>query len=187
MQVYVPGPVSVWVDTPGQSGFPTLLGYGENGVNIVVRAMYDAVMNDLGGTQIPFDRLFMGEEGQVSTVLTVFNWGVYESVCMARPDFASTPGTSRFGDLGTEVWGEAAGYNLWLRFPYQTAFTASNPGMVAGYHFFRSFMPENQPLFNTSAVKIPVNFQCIRSYNYSTGSWALYDHNMTGTTVIPPS
>lgn len=190
MQVYVPGPCSLWVAVPVDSGSatPVLLGYGEQGVTIAVTPAFDRVMNDLGGNQLPFDRLFQGEEGAVSTVLTVLNWSTYESIAMNRPFHGSgsaTPGTTTYGDMGTLMWGEQAAMELWVRFPYATAFGSTFPGMVSGYHFFNAHLLSSTTQFNTSAAKIPVQFECYRSFDYTTHTWSLYDHSMTGTSVAP--
>lgn len=175
-QPYVAGPTPLFVSQSGQST-PLLLGTCMGGVQLRANPAYDPVMNDIGGSILPVDETYQGEEWSVSGLLTVGDWAVLEMLA-ARPSTSSTPGTTQFGELGTLMVAENKWPQLWVQFPYATkAYQSSS--IVAGYHFFAAKFLGPEINVSTKNSTIPVGFECKRKIQ-AGGIFKTYDHNMAG-------
>lgn len=189
-KAYCTGPVHLWTGTGGALGAntPQYLGTFEQAPDIDIKGEWDQVMNDLSGSKLPLDRLFEGEEGMVSGVLTRFNWPTLRRL-MARPRFVGTPGFNPSGDIGTYMGQEGCSYNLWCLFPYRDkAFQGAAGDMPAGIRFLSAFLLSPEKIHGgTKAKKVQVVFQAQRAFSTSKGlgdssrgggSFTLYDYSM---------
>lgn len=159
-KAYCTGPVHLWVGIAGGHG-PRYLGTGESAPDIEIKAEFEPLTADLAGGKVPFDRMFLGEEGLVSCVLTRWNWSVLRKM-MARPSAdTGTPGHNVSGDVGTVMGLEGKTYPLWCQFPYQEkAFQADMPG---GVHFLSAFLLSPDKIKGGAVAKrVHVVFLCQR-------------------------
>lgn len=189
---YVTGPVHIYVGTggapprnPASPGTPVYLGSAEVAPRIRLNPQWVPVNNDAAGARLPYDVIWSGEDGTISGALTVWNWAVY-AACRRRPNNAGTIGFNAVGDVGTLMVTEGMAYPLWLHFPYFTKF--SGAGMPAGRRFLACWLlgpDEEEP--GTGVNRVHFTFQAHRWYDPSTGTFTLYDENMSGIPAVPPA
>lgn len=202
-QIYVPGPALIYVGVANSQGVtPEFFGTGETAPDVDVNGSLIPVMNDLGGTTLPFDRIWDGEEAMISVVINRFNWATMRKL-LARPNFrrvAPTPGTSISGDIGTLIGGEGMTYNLWLQWTYATKASMSGGApegpMPGGFRFFSAFMsyPTKMP-GGTKDQKNSCIFQCQRGFGIPggagngipVGNFGLYDWDMSALPATIPN
>lgn len=200
-QVYVTGPALIYAGLANALGTsPVFVGTGESAPDIDIKAEFDPVMNDLGGTRVPFDRCFEGEEGMVSVVLNRFNWSAIRQM-MSRPRFfTGTPGSNPSGDVGTLMGQEGMTFNLWLVWPFSTKAAmgggAAANAMPSAVRFVSAFLLSPDKIQSgTKDQKLHLIWQCQRGFSVtaggngasitgSAGSFILYDYAAPTTTTI---
>ncbi len=196
-RIYSTGPALIYAgvnDAPGV--VPVFIGTCQSAPEIDIQPSFHHVMNDLGGNQKPFDRMWEGEEGMVSGVLNRFNYLTLLRM-MSRPRTnTATPGTAGInisGDVGTLMGQEGLTYHLWVAFP--KGGTLPYPDLVPGYHFYAAMLlgPDKiQP--GTKDLGVHCIWQCQRQFNPAgaglgiptTGSLTLYDTLTTSFASLPP-
>lgn len=184
-------PVTIWVNlqTATKAGgvngnSPVFLGTGETAPDIEIRTQWEPLMNDLGGSKVPFDYLCEGEEAIVSVELTRWNEKVLKAI-QARPHASGGPrGTQNYLDIGSLMLTENLAYTMWLYFPFsqKAAFqNAANGAMPEGYRFPATFLegPDVRRV-GTKANKVRCIFHCIRYFTFTNGvsKFVLFDENM---------
>ncbi len=198
--IYSTGPVLIYTNVSGTAAF---FGTGQQAPDIQIKAEFEPVMNDLGGTRVPFDRLYESEEGVTSVVVNRYNEGLLEAM-MARPRPAvSVAGVNASGEIGSLMGAEGLAYTIWLVFPYASkAFQAAaalgaGNGAQSGYRFPYSWLigPEQikggtkDKQINcvwqhqrgwTSAPTTPSGPAQSNTGGLSVGSFLLYDHATAG-------
>lgn len=194
-QPYVSGPVHMYVGTsaappnnPFAGGGPVYLGTCESAPRIRLNPQFEPLMNDIGGSRLPYDYLYEDMDGMVFGDLTVWNYPVLSQL-LSRPNWLkAAPGVGAFGDIGSLMATEGFTYNLWLQFPFFAKAAMAGAGLPAGYHFLSAFLfgpDEIDP--GTKANKIHVQFQCMRALNTASGLFSLYDFNFAGVPAVPPA
>lgn len=192
-QPYVSGPAHIYVGfktspDPTVPGTMFFLGHAERSPKISVRPQYSPVFVSLGGT-VPFDWTYQGEEALIVANLTRWNENIYQAIAAKgrgpaalAAGGASGRGIDLAGEIGSLMVHERIGVTLTLVFPYATK--AAMAGQPLGYRFIFAQL-ENDELdrLGTEARSIPLVFRAARSFNSATGSFVLFDHNITG---IPP-
>ena len=163
------------------------LGTCENGITIRGVPEFEPVMNDIGGTRKPFDRLYQGEDALSIGVLTRWNETVYQFMA-SIPSAGVFPGICNLGNIGTLMITEGFAYEVYLQFPYAAKTLFSANGMPPGYRFPFSYLegPIEQER-GTKPNKRHLTFYHGRGYDPSTGGFLLYDFNMTPIPAIPPN
>lgn len=184
MTPYVTGPAAFYV-APNLAGTPQLLGYCETAPRIRITPRYSPVMSDLAGDQIPADWLYQGADADILGDLTIWNWSVLE-LLMSRPSTtANSAGVDLEGAVGSLMVGEGFAKTLWVQFPYASK-TLFSGQMPAGYRFVATWlMGPDEFDMGTKANKVHVQFHAARTYK--DGKWTLYDHDMTGIPLLPPT
>jgi hypothetical protein len=185
---YVTGPVHVWIRFYGSSAL--YLGTGRNAPRFRIRRAWEGIMNDITGTQIPFDMLYEGQEAFTTVELTRWNEGTYQLLA-SMPDPSKFPLTGPLfdvaGDIGTLMVTENKAFQLGLVFPYASKPTfLLSPGgsMPAGYHFFNTWLESpDEFTVGTGENSKGLLFHSIKGFNPSTGAGNLgdYDISWTGT------
>jgi hypothetical protein len=174
---FVSGPVHMFALIPGQSGM-LYIGTGERAPKIRLLPEWDAVMNDLGGTKLPFDYLYEGEEALVGVTLTRWNQPVLD-ILRTRTNRAAPPGFTLPTDLGALMVAEGLTFNLYLFFPFATKAAMAAGGMPAGYHFHYAFLQGPDDLERgTGPNKDQTMFHCVRGFDITTGRMTLYDFSV---------
>lgn len=194
-KLYTTGPAHLFVGVGNVSSKePVYLGTAETAPDIDIQREYEGVPNDLGGSRLPMDRIYEGEEGMVGGVLTRWNEEVIAAL-MSVPDFENgTRGLNNQFDLGTLMGSEGFAFPVWVVFPY-----ASKPafaGMPAGYRFWSCINMSEGIRPGTRAKRHQVLFKAQRSFTTSStpsvpysvqngvgitaATWRLYDHDMSG-------
>lgn len=195
---FVTGPVPVYVGVgagaSASDNAPYFLGWFERGLNdFHIDPKYMPINADILGPMLPYDHLFMGEDGWCSGDLSVWNEAVYAR-CVTRPTHlsAGARGTYTPTDLGSLMVAEGLTYPVWLPFPY-SAKTVAMPGQPAGYHFPNSWMfGPDHIIGGLQQAKRRVVFYFQAKRDSSSGVITLYDHVVTVNSVnlataIPPS
>lgn len=200
-KVYVTGPAYIYVGVgnialgsgSGISGilsYPNpqdiyFLGSCQQPPRILINPKFKPIFADIGGSEVPYDWMFMGEDAAVFGVLNYWNESVYAK-CASRPyPYLDTRGAQRAAGVGSLMVTQGFAYHLWIRFPYAAKPVFSD--MPGGYHFTAAWMSgpdEINP--GTRSGKRAVAFHCARVYNAANGTWSLYDHDMTSVPVNPP-
>jgi len=152
----------------------------EDTPQVRIDSEWEPLYNSLGGSKIPSDQAFQGENAIVRVDTTKWSEDVYLKLA-AKPWFSGIRGTHFFGDYGTLMLSEGAYYPLWLRFPYR----GTKPAMAtmpAGYKFVASWLGAGDDLgpLNTKPRRLSLVFVCQRILNPLTLAWTLYNHDMTG-------
>jgi hypothetical protein len=165
---------------------PVFLGTGEKAPRIVFRRSYSPLHNDISGPIVPYDRVDAGKEAFISLVLTRWNEPVLQAI-QSTPFPGRFPGKNQQGDRGTLIMTEGAGYPLYLRYgnnPLRPGMV--NAGLVPGRRFLCAILDgEEVEEPGTDVGKRHIMFYC--QSVYASGTLALYDYNMAGTTPIPPN
>lgn len=193
---YVTGPVHVWVGVSGAtpidpqtatSSLRAYLGTCESAPQIVWNSQFEPVMNDRGGSRLPYDMLYQGKDALIIGDLTVWNWVIWERI-RSRPDFNEVPDINDAFDLGSLMLTEGKCYPVWLQYPYAAKAAMAGGLMPPGRHFFACFLlGPDQENPGTKVNKVHFQFQAMRAWNPSTGGHGLGDTNMTGIPSIPPT
>lgn len=180
-QVYCTGPALFYVQFPGEST-PKFLGTAEREPSIDIRPAFSPVLNDLGGQRVPFDMIYDGEEAFVSGLINRFNESVYAQLAARPAHLAGRRGNNISGEIGTLMVQEGKAVTLWVQFPYVAKAAMLGGLMPAGYRFRAAYLegPDALRPLGTTARKIGMMFHAIRIFSAVDGSFALYDHDMTG-------
>jgi hypothetical protein len=179
-QPYVTGPCALWVGV-GAGRAPVFLGHSEVGFTIEERPEWEPVICDLAGTKIPFDIQDMGEDAVVHGTLTRWNEPVFNKL-LAHPRSGGTPGRNISGDRGFLMQQEGGAVPIWLVFPYVAKPAMAAGGMPPGRRYpFAVVQQKSMAPCGSKALKRLVVFHCLPAFNVATGSFTLYDTNMTGT------
>lgn len=180
---------------------PLYLGTGERAPRVSRRRAFRPVNNDLAGDE-PFDWCMSGTNMLVTVRMTRWDENVLRLVEHApNPGQGLVPtaavaGTEFLGDIGRLMVTEATAMGLWLRFAYgvqgvlaKAAFAgnATSGPMRNGWHFFAAFLEQDDHDGGTDPNIKSLTFRCARVYNPSTGSFLIYDDDMTGVAGITPT
>src|SRR5690348_16792822 len=133
-QLYTTGPAHIFVgggflspgsmgtgggNTPPQtsSNTPVILYLVtcEEAPEIVIEPKYSGTKNDLGGSEIPFDMQYEGEQGLISLDLNRYNEPVYAALA-SRPRFGGVRGLNGGADVGTLMQTEGLSLVTWVLF-----------------------------------------------------------------------
>jgi len=169
------------------------LGWSEKGPSFQIRPRYSDVYVDLGGQNVPFDVMYQGEDALVSITLAKFNQTTLNIIQNKANPGGGPPGTDPFGSIGTLMLTEQKAYNLFLRFPYASvkafyygAGNASGP-MPPGYRFLQAtFVTDDHPALGTKPKFPRVAWHCLRNFDPSTGTFKLFDFDMSAIGSINP-
>lgn len=202
--IYSTGPALIYVGAQGTApGQAKYLGTFERKPEIEIRKSYVPVMNDLGGSELPTDYCYEGQEGTVSGVMNRFNMNTLRAL-EAQPASIvaggavnaaiNEGGDTLGGSYGALMNQDNLGVLLYVVFSrlqpgnLAAAVTAlQNQGMPAGYMFLSSFLQgpiKKEP--GTGDFKETVIFKCIRKIvvNAQVGATGM---NLYQTLVAAPS
>jgi len=194
-KLYSTGPVLIFTNALNTG--PAYFGTGQQAPDIQTKPEWEQVMNDLGGTRVPFDRCYEDAEAITSVVINRYNEAQLEAM-MSRPDTdLSTAGSTGSGEIGTLMGQEGMLFTVWLMFPYAPK-PYQTSDAVSGYRFPGSmlFGPENIK-GGTKDKTVSLTWQHQRVFSVApgayvtgvgavpgVGSFVLYDHNMAGLPAI---
>lgn len=136
-QTWTTGPAHLYAGVGGASlsaKTPLYLGTAETKPDIDIEGAYEALMNDLGGSRMPFDRSWQAEEGAISFVLTRWDYGVALRMMCSPNYLANAAGDNLLEDVGSLMGMEGNTFPFWVVFPKQLI----NPytRMPAGFRFW---------------------------------------------------
>lgn len=182
-QPFVTGPCHLFLGL-GALGQPLYLGTGERAPWIEIKAEWEPLFNDLGGTKVPIDEAYEGEHGFVGVDLTRWNESVYQ-LATSRTRHDLQRGLDLSSDIGTLMVHEAAAYPLWVAFPYNSK--PAYASMPPGYRFLRAHLlgPDRHEPQGTAPKKVRCLWHCLRALTSAVGTLTLYDHDMTLIQSVP--
>lgn len=195
-QIYTSGPILIGVQMRNAGVLPaasTFLGTGETAPEITVKAEWEPVMNDLGGTKIPFDVAYEGEEAFISVKLTRWNQTILNLIQNRPYRAGAVRGTNSilsvagapagYGDMGSMMITEGLTFGLQCYFPYSVKAAYRNPAngfMPPGMNFPAAMLmgPEVRR-GGTKAQSIQLVFHALRDVVLGAGSSAFVLYNET--------
>lgn len=130
-KIFTTGPALMFLSY----GEPMYLGTAESPPDIDLIGGFEPVFNDLGGTVLPMDRIYEGEEAIISFVLNKYNQPALDIIQAVVG--GKTMGRDTFGDIGTIIGQEDRTFGFGMVFPYAAKPIYSD--MPAGYNFFSCF------------------------------------------------
>jgi hypothetical protein len=191
--IYSTGPALLFADI---GAGPTFIGTGVEGPDLSLDTRFKEIMNDLFGTELPGDRSYQGQEGDIEVMLNRFNFPILLKM-MTRPfignnaaNQASVPGSNVLGDYGTLMTQEKQGFPLWIFFPRNIVAGMVLAGLIPGFHFFSTFIigPDKikpgsgdyqQQVIWKAQRKVTIGTSAV------TSTLQLYDHDMTLVKNLP--
>lgn len=170
-QPWCTGPVHIYT-------FGLYLGTAERAPRRRLVQHYSPVMNDIGGTQVPFDVCYEGRESFVQCRLSRWNYAVLNQLFTISD--STKEGKDLPGDIGTLMLLEGKAFTLQLVYPYATSKPVAMAGMPTGFRYPATVLETEDDDPGTEAEYIDLSFHCYRSYDATTGTFLLYDNNVTG-------
>lgn len=151
-----------------------------------INAGWEPLFNDVGGSVIPHDIVYQGEEAFIFMTLSRWNEGVYAALA-SRADPATAlrqgvafRGSNVAGEIGALMLNEVRTFTLWVTFPHSTKILNTTGQMPPGYRFFTCTLegPDQlDPLGGTVPRKLNLTVHAWRQYFPLTQDHQLYDHN----------
>lgn len=179
-QPYVRGPILIYC---GVGGSPTFLGTGERAPRYSLRRSWERVMNDLSGTQIPYDYSYQGCEAFVTCKLTRWNQSVLNNVQDVVSGSAAA-GIMGPGEVGTLMNTEGVAQPLWLQYGYGPGGFAAKPamsGLPGGYKFFSAWLEgPDEHEGGTDPASVTLTWHCVRVPGAQYGQFNLFNTDMSG-------
>lgn len=163
------------------------VGHGLKAPKIVEDVHTSPVYSDLAGPDVPYDKIYTGEDCVVSVTLTRWNEKAVR-ILRGMPRPGTAEGLDGLGERGTLMASEGYGYPLILRFPFwdlKPYFKAN--GGTPGIRYYCAFLEgrqEHQP--GTEANTRTLSWYCQNVYNPKNNGFGLYDYNVTGIPVLAP-
>lgn len=194
---YTTGPVNIYLGIGGGvpitdyfagPGNPVHLGTCEQAPKRIRNPEWSPLMNDEAG-QMPYDFSYQGEICVIAGALTKFNPLVLKAAQSRPRHFSPTPGTISRGDIGSLMIREGLAFNVWLDFPYyRKPAYAGGVGGVVGERFLAGFMQGPDELEPGTKINREIfRIVCIAPQNPANGDFVLWDNNMTGIPLVPPT
>lgn len=168
----VSGPNHCFVQFPG--GQPLYLGTPERSLEVEWKPYYEPVMNQLAGTQLPFDETFQGLAAELSGVFTRYDATVMNLI-MTAPPLAAPPalGSENRLSRGSLTYGRYFPSFIVVNGFFGTANAA--PDDLPGYRFLNAkFAALKIGEQGTTATKYGVAVSAIPVYVPSTGGFVCY-------------
>lgn len=188
------------VTTP--NGTATYLGTFERPPKINISPAYTPVMNDLGGTVLPTDRVFQGQEAQISGTMNRFNMTTMQGLMRQNglPAVIVAPGnqaaglaigegTNTLAAYGGLMNQDVLGFVFYIVFSRGAVAAQTAVGLIPGYRFFSTFLEGPHDISAGSGeFKQAVSFRAQRLILPSVAGPLLtgmscYDHAVAG---MPP-
>lgn len=203
------GPAWLYIARIGSVATPTtaqlyFLGSCEQPPTLQLNPQWEPVMNDQGGSLLPIDYSYQGEDGLFSGTLNKWNETVYKQLAnhgIAQLAGAGARGSELWSDIGmlsqTEYWNGTnyvAGmstFQLFVHFPYAVAKTVygTTNNMPAGMRFLACRLAGHVLGPGTRANRRQIIAHAdrarVESATAALNGFTLYDHAMTTTTTFP--
>jgi hypothetical protein len=126
------------------------------------------VFNDLGGSEEPFDRLYLGRTARTTCIINRENMPPILTVQSANV-FAPIPGIDVFGDIGALQIQEGYCYSVFVVFPYSAK--VAYPGQPFGYRFpFSTLEDEVMDNIGTDVRRFPFSWKHLRGWTPNVGT-----------------
>lgn len=191
--LFVPGPALIYVGTGAAKAFQ-FLGWMTSGVRLTLQAEFEDVMADFGGTRIPVDSTFQGEQGYVAGDLSKYNEGIMSILSARTASAASITGGALAGlmpaagtgaGIGTLMVSEGAAIPLCIVAPNQAAKTFFS-AMLPCFTFSQAWLDSSYDQTWNATVKNPrVSFRCLPSWNGAGTTATLYTNILPGSLPTP--
>lgn len=176
-QPYSTGPCFCSVNPGRDRAF--YLGTPERPADMDLRPYYEDCMNDLAGSKIQFDIMYVGQDAMITFDLTVWNADTLEACKSFALPGIGTPGTDAALDRGTLMLTEERSYELWIDYPRSLLPAMST--LVRGYHFFNVYlMGPHKMNPGVKPYKERCIFHALGKYDFGTRRFSVYDHDMDG-------
>ncbi len=183
--LYTTGPAYLYIaSVAGQNA--QFLGTAEYAPRIEIRPGWEPVFNDLGGSKVPFDMSYQGEEGFTFAEINRYNEVVLARL-QARPQTANylgvaTPprGLNYPVDIGTLMLTEGLTVTLYVVFPFAGKAAFRSHQMPPGYRFPGTYLvgPDDLSNLGTKPRKVGLIFHHLRLFDRQTGRFLLYDNTI---------
>lgn len=167
------------------------LGTCEQPPTLQLNPQWEPVMNDVGGSLLPIDYSYQGEDGLISGTLNKWNELIYTFISShGLAQGGTARGTELWSDIGTLSQVEGISLQVWIQFPYASKTPYAAQGMPGGYHFKSCRLAGHVIGPGTRAGRRQLILHADRSLSESaTASLSvnsLYDNTMTYIPTVPP-
>lgn len=200
-----PTPLTVAGGSPGAAASALaaarFLGTCESPPKIKIVPHYKPIFNDLRGDQVPFDKMYLGEEAFFSGVVNRFNWSTW-AMLNSPPNLSAalaggggvfgvglfgpaglSQGLDLNGEIGSLVLTEAMGMAFYVVFPFAAKPAYGSLGansMPAGYRFFNCTLDPVELDVGMREMAVHLSVHATPVYFTTNGSSRLYDFAVAG-------
>lgn len=202
--LYCTGPVHIYARVPVKGAGPrTNVTVGGNGSSYVgtcevypklaFEQTWIDVFNDLGSTQVAFDKMATGEKGIVECDLNRFDYNVVNTITNYPRNGRNNAGINPRGsmtrlDRGAFALANGLSVELWLYFSFFGSVNALDyPELIPGYYFPACVVTAYNPdPIGTQTHKIRLMIEPLSVWTAATGGFTLYSNSIDYFANLPP-
>lgn len=175
-QQYCTGAIHVFVGTAGTATNkqPEYLGTMESRPRVETDRSWDSLMNDLAGTQLPFDYIYEGEEAILNCVFTRFDYLVMKKLENMPDLFSGTRGENNYLERGSLMSLENLAIPVWWFQTFGEKVAMQNMGFGKKYLQAIPWGPDSSE-GGTSAHKRQVIFRAWGQYVPASRKFRLFE------------
>lgn len=170
---------------PIQQITPAFLGTSETGPQMAHQLESEPVMNDIAGSKIPHDNLYMGEIAFLTFTLTIWNEAVIQRLERKLNDPNIVTGVDGATDRGSLYIAEGLAWPMWLLYGHRNKPIMLANGLPAGRHYLYTMPDSIITLPGRRANRKQVTMTALGGYDSLTGIYKLWDQNMTEVANLP--
>jgi hypothetical protein len=181
------------IGTPATTAQLYFLGTCETPPTLQLNPQWEPVMNDIGGSMLPIDYSYQGEDAVLSGTLNKWNETVYLNLAShALAQTVAARGSEKWSDIGSLAQVESLIFQLYVHFPYSAAKTVygTTNNMPAGYRCVACRLAGHSIGPGTRAGRrqlvLHSDRALLETFSTSTSGFKLYDHTMTNIPAVPP-
>jgi hypothetical protein len=182
------------LSTPAAAAQLYFLGTCETPPTLQLNPQWEPIMNDIGGSMLPIDYSYQGEDAVLSGTLNKWNELVYKNLAShSLAQGVSGRGSELWKDVGTLAQLEAIAFQLYVHFPYSAAKTiyGTTNSMPVGYRCVacrlagHSIGPGTRA--NRRQLVVHSDRALLETFVNTTSGFTLYDHSgFDNIPAVPP-
>lgn len=195
----VSGPAFIYIARQLPAATPTgaqlfFLGTCEQPPSLQLNPQWEPIMNDVGGSLLPIEYTYQGEDGLLSGVLNKWNEAVYAALAthglLGQIAQSLGRGADLWSDIGTMAQLEGITFQTFLHFPYASKTPNAAQSMPNGYRFLACRLASHVIGPGTRAGRrqliIHTDRANMETASSTTSKFKLYDNVMTNIPAVPP-
>ena len=194
--IQVSGPAFIYVSRTVPASTPSaasilFLGTCEQPPTLQLNPQWEPVMNDQGGSLLPIDYTYQGEDGLISGTLNKWNEQVYLNLAShGLSQGVAARGKELWSDVGTVSQLEAITFQTYVVFPYASKNPFAANGMPTCYRFLATRLAGHVIGPGTRAGRRQLILHTDRALSEtgvaSTTNFKLYDNTLGNCPATTP-